>query len=642
MGKPYSEELDFVPGTLQWAAARSIDPSIAPPRDQCPIIVIGSGGSFTAADFGARVFLSQRQHLCAAASPLEYLQRSAEFGPHHAVLLSAEGKNSDIRSAAAAALRDAKSITVITFQASTPVHEVLNGHAKARLLEATAPWGKDGYLATNSLVASCMALAGINGLAISITVAIERFHRVRRDLRNHGLVDHIVGGRRVLAIHGTVGTSAAIDLESKFAEAAFGTVQRTDLRQFAHGRHIQLVEGREQYAVVAYINGAELDLWAAMQSRLPQDVPIVTCLLPTGLADAAMQGLLFTFAVIEAVGNRLGADPGQPKVPEFAREIHALEASRYIRPPQRSAENVKLVAVFSKGVGTDRLVAALDAYVHRLARARIKGLVLDFDGTCCETACRWDGVQPEFAAELERLLSEGMTLAFASGRGDSLHTDLRRKLSERLWDRVLLGCHSGSSRIRLSDPWQEGKQSALMPAVVADLARQGVDTGTYQLRVHAGQFTIEAADEQDVQHAFLAACRVTRTYLGWRTFRSAHSIDVLAPEANKINVAQWLAQELSVNIDSELLRIGDRGEAFGNDSELLGSGLSLSVDGVSPDEGTCWIFGNPPCSASLRALAYLKAIRPAEPGQFKIDAATLASWAKDARLSVQRMLGGNA
>lgn len=641
MGKQYSEELDQIPGTLQWAAARTIDQSMAPPWDQRPIVVIGSGGSFTAADFGARAFQTRRQHLCIAVSPLEYFQRSAEFGAHHVVLLSAEGKNSDIRSAAAAALRDASSIIAITFQVSSPVSEVLNGHANARLVEASAPWGKDGYLATNSLVACFMALADISGLEINITTAIERFHHARRDLSDHGFVDHLMGGRKVLAIHGTAGVPAVIDLESKFAEAAFGTVQRADLRQFAHGRHIQLAQGREQFAVVAYVNGAELDLWAAVQARLPQDVPVVTCILPIGLADAAMQGLLFSLALVEAMGDRLGADPGQPRVSEFARQIHVLETSRYVRPSRRSTENAKLVTLFSKGVGTKRLVTALDAYVDRLTRANIRGLVLDFDGTCCETSYRRDGVQPEFCAELERLLSEGMVLAFASGRGDSLHTDLRKKLPERLWDRVLLGCHSGSSRVRLSETWHEGERSAEMPAVAADLARQGVDPDTYQLRIHAGQFTIEAADEHNIQHAFLAACRTTRAHPGWRTFRSSHSVDVLAPDANKVGVAQWLAQELGADIDSELLRIGDRGEAFGNDSELLGSGLSLSVDGVSPDEDTCWIFGDPPCSPSQRALSYLKAIRAAEPGQFKIDVATLANWSQEAKLGMQRLLGGN-
>lgn len=639
MGKQYSEELNEVPGTLQWAADRAIDQSMAPPWDQRPIIVIGSGGSFTAADFGARAFQAQRQHLCIAVTPLEYLQRSTEFGSHHLVLLSAEGKNSDIRSAAAAALREARTTTAITFQASTPVSEVLSGHLNARLIEARAPWGKDGYLATNSLVASCIVLASVSGLEINISAAIDHIHRTRRHLREHGFIGHVMSGRKILAIHGTAGAPAAIDLESKFAEAAFGTVQRTDLRQFAHGRHIQLVHGQERYAVVAYVNGAELDLWAAVQAHLPEEVPVLTCVLPTGLADAAVQGLLFSFAMVEAIGNGLGVDPGQPKVPEFARQIYALEASRYIRRPDCPTENAKIVALFNKGVGVERLIAAMDAYVVRLANARIRGLVLDFDGTCCETSRRREGIQPELVAELERLLDGGMVLAFASGRGDSLHTDLRKKLPERFWDRVLLGCHSGSSRVRLSEPWQEGKQSSEITSVEEGLALQGVDDKMYTLRIHAGQFTIESACEQDVQRAFLAASGMARTHPGWRTFRSAHSIDVLAPEANKVGVAQWLAQELGADSGTELLRIGDRGEAFGNDTELLGSGLSLSADGVSPDEGACWIFGDPYHSAAQRTLAYLQAIRSVKHGIFVMNFAALSNWSQEAKISMKRFLG---
>jgi len=640
MGKPYCEELDRIPQTLQWATACVIDQSMAPPWDRSPIVTVGSGGSFTAADFAARAFQTRRHYICIASSPLEYLRYSAELGAHHTVLLSAEGKNPDIRTAAAAALRNATSTIAITCQLETPLSEVLAGRANARTVETASPWGRDGYLATNSLVATCVVLAGLNKLDIDVVAAVEEFQRARRDLRLRELVGHVTNGRKLLAIHGTAGTTAAIDLECKFAEATFGTVQRTDLRQFAHGRHLQLIQGKEQYAIIAYVNQSELDLWAAVQRHLPKEVPIFTCVLPSALADAAIQGLLFTFALLESVSDRLGVDPGQPAVPKFARQIYALETSSYVRPTYRSTENAKLVALFRKGIATTRLIAALEAYMDRLARARFRGLVLDFDGTCCETPHRLEGIRPELGKELNRLLEAGMVLAFASGRGDSLHDDLRKKVAKHLWDRVLLGCHSGSSRVRLSEPWQEGPRCTAMSAVEADLTQQGIDGKTYTLRSHSGQLTIESNDPQHLQKAFVTACRVMAFHSGWRTFRSAHSIDVLAPTASKAIVANWLARELVADANSELLRIGDRGEIFGNDSELLSSGLSLTVDGASLDEDTCWLLGNRCASASERTLAYLEAIQPAGSGKFEFNPQILASWSLEARSDVQRLLRG--
>lgn len=46
----------------------------------------------------------------------------------------------------------------------------------------------------------------------------------------------LIGGARLLVLHGPLGTPYAIDLESRFAESTLGTVQMADLRQFAHLR----------------------------------------------------------------------------------------------------------------------------------------------------------------------------------------------------------------------------------------------------------------------------------------------------------------------------------------------------------------------------------------------------------------------
>jgi len=641
MGKPYSEELDQIGATLLWAAARDFEQRVAPPADNHPIVVIGSGGSFTAAEFGARVFQASRRKLCIAASPFEYIQRVSEYGRHHAVLLSAEGKNTDIRTAAVACMQHALSTSAIIFQVPSALATLLNNRSTARVLEVAAPWGKDGYLATNSLVASMVALAHAAGLSVDAVDAIKQFGTARRDRRIRSFANEVASGRRVLAIHGSAGATAAIDLESRFAESAFGSVQRADLRQFAHGRHIQLAQGKEDYAIVAYVGGAEIDLWAATQSNIPLDVPVVSCVLPDDLPSAALQGVLFTFALVESVGEHLGVDPGQPEVPEFARRIHALDPASHSVPPSEDAGLAKLSLMISKGASRSQVVESLDTYVHRLTTAELKGLVLDFDGTCCETKQRLEGIKPELANELVRLLDAGMPVAFASGRGDSLHEDLRKKLPERVWHRVLLGCHSGSSSVRLSAPWLEGPLSDSMASLTAALADLAICRPAFKIRIHAGQFTIEAKSKSDVQRAFLVACAVARAYPGWRVFRSAHSIDLLAPEANKHHVVEWLAREADIDVETQLLRIGDRGEAFGNDSELLGRGLALSVDGVSPDPQACWILGNATIPASARALAYLRAIRAHGPHLFKIDAATLANWSDEAKRGLQRLLGGN-
>lgn len=632
MGKPFSEELGRVAQTLTWCSAASVpDRFTSRLADHGQIVAVGSGGSFSAADFAARAWQSTHSRIAVALTPMEYAERSFSLGSHQTLLLSAEGTNSDIQYAAAASLAAAERTTALTFRTTSRLLDLLADHESADALAFDAPWGKDGYLATNSLLASVMMIARLHGLSADVEKACSVFAGYRSSLAASSFVRAISAGRRVLVLHGPSGTPSAIDLESKFAEADLGTVQRTDLRQFAHGRHIQLAGGTEEFAIVALVASENLDLWVAVRSLLPRSVPVLTVMLPDGMADATLQGLLSVFALVEAAGMALGRDPGMPDVPAFARELHAIEAARYMPEPQRpSTINRKVSALRRRGVGESAIRAALDEFVERLGRATIRGLVLDFDGTCCETSERLEGIAQDVLAEMKRLLDRGVRIAFATGRGDSLYTELRARLGESTWGLVLLGCHSGSSRVRLSDPWLEAPPTEGLKDVSSVLASAGIDNGQgYKMRVHGGQFTVECGGLEGTRRAFLVVSEIAHDRPGWRSFRSSHSVDLLTGEAGKRAVVEWLAGDAQIDSETEILRIGDRGEVFGNDAELLGSGLALTVDGVSADSDTCWLFGRADMSATERAVVYLRALEVDATGICRFNRTALRQWASE-------------
>jgi hypothetical protein len=645
MGKRFSEELNWVPETLAWAAALPLAADLLNVSDHdLPVVAVGSGGSFTAAEFAARLATHGRPKAATAMTPLEYAHRAAHLGPHAAWLLSAEGKNGDIRLAAAAAMANAKRILAVTFKPDSLLAKKLAGQPRARVVGATAPWNKDGYLATNSLLATVVLVARLNNVAPDWGRACSRFVAERQALVMPSVLAALSGGARLLVLHGPLGTPCAIDLESKFAESALGTVQVADLRQFAHGRHIQLASGGEQFAVLAFVSPDDLNLWATVRSWLPESTPVQAVVLPGSPADAALQGLLATYSFVETISGQRGIDPGMPDVPEFARQIHAIEPAALIQQPDFGrAINGKVGSLNRKGLSPSALQAAGDAYIDRLAAARLYGLVVDFDGTCCETANRFDGIDGEVTAELQRLLNTGMAVGFASGRGDSLHKELRQKLQAASWHRVTLGCHSGSTVVTLDQPWRAGVLEPGLRAVADQLAQAGVgrDNG-YVVRAHSAQLTVEAKELRLVHEAFLRACELVQSLEGWRVFRSSHSIDVLSPRADKSSVVGLVAHTLGVNPDAQILRIGDRGETYGNDSELLSAGLSLSVDGTSIDPHSCWLFESQLATASQRTAAYLAALEPLPEGGCQISPAVLAGWQTEVRDSISRLHSGPA
>lgn len=639
MGKPYSQELDRILATLIWAEGVALAPTnfLTFHYQSERLVCLGSGGSFSAAEFAARVAEDTLGTQAVAVTPMEYVQRVRGFGPHTAFLLSAEGKNSDIRMAAAAALSHARHTTALTFRKHSPLTDLMAEDDGAAAFGIEPPWDKDGYLATNSLVASLVLIARWAGLTMNVIEAGQAFTRYRQDMAKSRAVASLGVGARVLAVHGARGAVAAIDLESKFAESAFGTVQRTDLRQFAHGRHIQLTQSQDPFVVVAFITSDELDLWVAQRHLLPASTEVMTCLTPSGLPDAALHGTLFVFALVEALGRALGRDAGEPPVPGFARDIHAMEASRYLALPSACAGNAKVAVLRRTGHLWSTISQAMDAFAQRLRDATVRGLVLDFDGTCCETRLRLKGMDDEVTQEIRRLLAAGLHIAFASGRGDSLYAELRERLEPSTWERVLLGCHSGSTRVRLSDPWLESARHSEFAVLDEELRAQGIgpDAG-YRIRAKGGQYTIECSEVQGARRAFLLASEAVRTRPGWRAFRSSHSVDILADTAGKLAVVEWLATDTRSDASTQLLRVGDRGEMFGNDRELLGSGLSLSVDGVSPDLDACWLFGDEGLAASQRAVEYLRSLEMSEPNACRINAEAIDQWLDSARDSLHR------
>ena len=102
-------------------------------------------------------------------------------------------------------------------------------------------------------------------------------------------------------------------------------------------------------------------------------------------------------------------------------------------------------------------------------------------------------------------------------------------------------------------------------------------------------------------------------------------LQVIDDPAMRVSFLDALAHQLALDPLTEICRIGDRGEPAGNDSELLGQGLSLSVDGVSADPASCWFFGEMSLNPVERAAHYLGAL-VLEDGRARFDDRVLALW----------------
>lgn len=593
MGKRFVDEIAQIPATIRWAA----DQDVALLRRAVQLysdrglLAVGSGGSFTAAAFAADRHFHEFGRPSQAITPLDVFQVPSAAGANAVgLLLSAEGKNHDILAAAKQFRFRACPTIGLTLRSASPLVDLSDVTGAAALATYNMPWGKDGYLATNSLIATLILLwraYGPEGVVAKELPLLENWLlQFRRSLDQAGSWTR---SDRALILHGAVGRIGAIDLESKLTEGALAFGQVCNFRQFAHGRHLQLSRLVEPVSVVSFsIQG---DALAAETLRLlPTEAgPVLDVALPCiSDAGAEIAGVLAAMEITRAWASE-HVDPGQPTVPQFGRDLHALDVSTL--QPLALPPSLAMLRKQVAGDPPDVLIQHARHYIERLRAARLRLVVCDFDGTFCDTAKRFEGIDARVASELTRLAHSGVHVAFATGRGLKLQKVLQDKLPADVWPMVTMGCYSGSFIFNLAD------QNAVPPAIDPRLeelaqwllnARALLTSG--EPSADAGQLSIRGASgaEKIRLIAAISEWLAQRGHKGWRVFSSGHSVDVVTEKAGKLLVVHEVCRRLELAPLTEVLRVGDAGDFGGNDYELLSEGLALSVDAVSPGIGQCW------------------------------------------------------
>lgn len=593
MGKRFIDELKQLPATIKWAAEQDVSllrRAVQLYSDR-GLLAVGSGGSFTAAAYAAdqhfRVFGRPSQ----AITPLEvFCIPSSAAANATGMLLSAEGKNHDIL-AAAKQLRQRACPTIgLTLRSTSPLVELSDETGAASLAAYDMPWGKDGYLATNSLVATLILLWRAYAAEVDITTEIRLLVNwyLQLDCRIE-LAGNMRRSGRALILHGAVGRIGAIDLESKLTEGALAFGQVCNFRQFAHGRHLQLNHLSEPLTVVSFSTEGD-PLAAKTIGMLPMEVgPVLDVTLPRiSDAGAEIAGVLAAMVITRAWAGE-NIDPGQPTVPQFGRELHALDVSNFAShalPPTPAILRKQI-----PGDPPEVFIEHARLYIERLQAARMRVLVCDFDGTFCDTVKRFEGLDLRIAAELTRLARNGVHLAIATGRGIKLRKVLQDKLPVDVWPMVMMGCYSGSFIFSLAD-----KHAAAPPTDprLNDLAQWLLSTRALSTQVDpcadAGQLSLRGIYGSDKVRLIAAINEwvAKHGHDGWRAFSSGHSVDVVTEKAGKLLVVQEECRRLGLDPLMQVLRVGDGGDFGGNDYELLSQGLALSVDAVTPDLKHCW------------------------------------------------------
>lgn len=529
MGKQFAEEIAYLPSAIRWALEQNVEllTRVIAANSGRSVLSVGSGGSSTAAAFLAQLHESEFGRISRQSTPVDLLAHETRPEDCAIVLVSAEGKNKDVLAASRHMLTLEVPGFALTLAPESPLAHRLRASGATVTAFAT-PWEKDGYLATNSLIATMILMArgyAIDGLHRYLEqIDAQWLLRRRNQIADQGLADAVARGRHICVLYGRDGIAGAIDIESKIAESAIGVVQKVDYRQFAHGRHLQLANRERAPCFVSFESPRDRMLAQATIGAFPADVPVVRLDLPAEHALAEIVSVIDAILLTDVLSQRRGIDPGQPDVPEFGRMLHASDVRDAVRGrggwPPALVRKVRNVDAPRATYETFRLAGI--AFANRLERARFRALVCDFDGTFCNTDLRFEGLDTCLVSEIRRIAGAGFQIGFATGRGDSLHGDLRAKLDEELWKRITIGFYSGSIVSCLAEaPPMQGKPDPRFVELTEWLAESTLlDALKSSPKIGEGQLSLRIRDHSAKHRvgAYVRQWLDAKGYTGWRLF----------------------------------------------------------------------------------------------------------------------------
>lgn len=633
MARPYATEMAKLAETFAWAArteVKSLRQAVCA-AGLSPLRAVGSGGSLTAAHALAALHQRFTGRLAAVATPLEAADEALEPGVS-TWLLSAGGSNVDIIAAARTLIsREPRQLGVLCGRADSALADLCLRHPFVDLLLYPSPAGKDGFLATNSLLAFTALLTRAYtaefGAEAEWEATVSLLEPLLRDASAEAAAWEAVTAplwarQTTLVLHGPATRVGAVDLESKFTEAAVGNIQVADYRNFAHGRHHWLAKRGATSGVLAFITDSDRVLAERTLDLIPPEIPQARIEFGGGPGATGLASLLAALRITGWAGFTRGIDPGRPGVPEFGRKLYNLPLPRSRRAATPGCLTSRQAAAIARKSGVDpdtlatsgeleRWVDALSGFHGRLDQARFAAVVLDYDGTVVDTRRRFQPPPPEITAELIRVAEGGARVAVATGRGQSVRRDLQKVIPPSLWSEILVGYYNGAEVAPLSDDGAPDRATspcaALLPLAEA-LRRQPELAGRARQEDRPFQITLEAAREMPEGRLWdLARQVILMTGANdVRATRSSHSVDIVAAGVSKLNVVARVRELVG---DAPILTIGDRGRWPGNDYELLREPFALGVDELSVDPATCWHLGDQGQRGPAVTLDYLSALR---------------------------------
>lgn len=600
MGKPFNKEINSINSTISWTQELNLKTlKNYLKRLKPPIYVVGSGGSLSACHYAVSLFNSHGK-FARAVTPLELFYSEKTIRNSSVLFITASGKNYDIKFSFKRVLQyEPLNVGVISMKENNPLSKISESYGIAETFDYTIPTGKDGFLATNSLIAFFAILNQTLGDSNYIVGNMKEIlkNKISEFLNN------ISNDCTLVVLHGGWSKAVAVDIESKCTEAGLTTSLISDYRNFGHGRH-HWFDKNPNSAILALANKSEIALCQKTLKPLPKGIPRLVFESEFDDAKSGLDILIQSFEFINQLGQKVGIDPGKPGVPAYGRELYHLPYNNLLKPSKKGLLTKRAELAIKRKLNIDNL-ESIDKkelevwkksylrFINNLMRNSFGMVLFDYDGTICSSNERYSGPSNQMKEKLLLILEKGFMFGVVTGRGQSIRRDLQKVIPERYWEQVIIGYYNGSDYGILSNDNLPNKKkkpaSSLKPfiSLLSDIeALYGIT-----ITKRPNQLTIEIDDSErwDFIRNLVIQTIKTSGQNEIQILESSHSMDIIPNTVSKIDVVPYAKEKLKErNLPQQILYIGDKGQWSGNDFMLLDNEFGLSVDEVSPKLEACW------------------------------------------------------
>lgn len=585
MGKPFSLEITAIPQALAFASEVDVTAikKYIYNNIEKPFLIVGSGGSLAVAQVCA-LLINHLGGYAQTVTPYELMSFSKSLHKTNVMFFTASGGNPDIINA----YIFCKQMEVISsFIICLSLNSKLVTTAKSKFydsnyFELSLPNGKDGFLAVNSTLCAIMLLKKV------INERVPRFNwsylpeEVYKCLQTESII--ALGGRWSLPV--------VSDFESKCTEAGLINVMPADFRNFAHGRHHWLAK-HSATSVICFVTDSELDIAQKTLRILPTNIK--NCIISTKYAgiNATIDLLIQMFLLVQYLGKVKGIDPGKPGVPQYGSRLYRLNYRLPYEAIQVGLLEKSIVARMVKrkktvlsGVEVNTIENAAYEYLSELAKASFKSIVLDYDNTIISDNNEMDVTYQDCISYIKSFLKYGIGVCFATGRGKSIREQLVKAIPDEYHENLFIAYYNGAQILNINEKII-GVCASVNPILerVQIFVKKNYAADNIRADLRSDCLTYTGSNEAlNVVFKLLISLLNSHNITGIKISRSDHSVDIFSTNVTKRNAVKFMEKQYGFDV----LCIGDSGDEYGNDFELLDSKYSLSVDRVSISLEHCW------------------------------------------------------